>query len=253
MKFRIHLALLGLFVFAGVSWCQERILVAAASDMKFAMDSLAQTFRRKTPGDVVDITYGSSGKLTEQILNGAPFDLFFSADIGYTELLKSREQASSEIYPYAKGHIVLWSRNIDPNDRRMKTLLDPSIARIAIANPQHAPYGRRAVECLNYYGLMEAVKSKLVYGQNVAQAAQFAISGAADAAIIGLSAIRPIAMQQSGGAYYLIPEESHEPLVQGAVITRHGGGKELADAFFEFIKSPAAIAILSYYGFSKPD
>lgn len=252
MRFLVYQTLLALFILPGMSWGQERILIAAASDMKLAMDSLVQSFRSKSSG-VVDITYGSSGKLAEQILNGAPFDLFFSADIGYTELLRARQQVSSAIYPYAKGHLILWSRGIDPEVRQMQTLLDASLKRIAIANPQHAPYGKRAVECLNYFGLMEVVKPKLVYGQNVAQAAQFAISGAADAAIIAYSVIRSTAVQQSGGTYYLIPEESYEPLIQGAVITTHGSGKKPASAFFEFIKSPSAIAILSYFGFSKPD
>lgn len=252
MKYRIHLTLLALCCFACSSWGQERILVAAASDMKFAMDSLVQSFRSKSSG-VVEITYGSSGKLTEQILNGAPFDLFFSADIGYTELLQSHQRVSSAIYPYAKGHLVLWSRSVNPQVRQMQTLRDPSIARVSIANPQHAPYGKRAMECLRYFGLTEVVKPKLVYGQNVAQAAQFVISGAADAAILALSITRSNAMLQSAGTYYLIPEESYEPLVQGAVITRRGGEKKLASAFFEFMKSPTAVAILSYYGFSKPE
>ncbi len=243
---------LSLIFFSGSCWSQERILVAAASDTKNAMDSLVQSFRLTSSG-VVDVTYGSSGKLTEQILNGAPFDLFFSADIGYTELLKSHKQVSSEIYPYARGHLILWCRSVNPEIREMQTLLDPSITRIAIANPQHAPYGRRAVECLEYFGLMDVAKPKLVYGQNVAQAAQFALSGAADAAIVALSVIRSTTMQRSGGAYYLIPVDSYEPIVQGAVITRHGRGKELARSFFEFAKSPVAVAILSYYGFSKPD
>lgn len=251
-KSRIRLVMLCMCFLIGKAGAQERILVAAASDMKFAMDSLAKAFRSGTSG-VVDISYGSSGKLTEQILNGAPFDLFFSADIGYTEQLRSRHQVSSAIYPYAKGHLVVWSRKINPNVKQMQTLLDPTVTRIAIASPQHAPYGRRAVECLNYFGLMEAIRPKLVYGQNIAQTAQFATSGAADVAIIALSLARSAGMQQSGGSYYLIPGESYEPLVQGAVITRHGSGKELAGAFFEFVKSPAAIAILSYYGFSRPD
>jgi molybdate transport system substrate-binding protein len=135
----------------------------------------------------------------------------------------------------------------------MQTLLDPSITRIAIANPQHAPYGKRAVECLNYFGMMDVVRPKLVYGQNIAQTAQFVTSGAADIGIIALSIARSAGMQQSGGRYYLIPAESHEPLVQGAVITRHGGGNKLASAFFDYVKSDAAAAILSHYGFSNPD
>ncbi|HEY8513153.1 MAG TPA: molybdate ABC transporter substrate-binding protein [Cyclobacteriaceae bacterium] len=252
MRFRTYVAILGLMMFGGKSWSQERIRIAAASDMKYAMDSLVQAFEAKHAG-VVDVTYGSSGKLTEQIFNGAPFDIFFSADMAYVELLRSRNQAASEIYPYATGHLALWSSKVNPETRKMQTLTDASINRIAIANPQHAPYGERAMEALKYFGLTDAVKAKLVYGQNVAQAAQFVLSGAADAAIIGLSTVRSKAMQQSGGAYYLIPEQSHEPLVQGAVITRYGSDKKLVHAFFEYIKSPAAVAILSYYGFSKPE
>jgi len=252
MKSRAYFAILCLLMIVGKSWGQERIRVAVASDMKYAMDSLVKAFALQSAGEV-DVTYGSSGKLTEQILNGAPFDVFFSADIDFVEHLQSRKQTSSQIYPYARGYLVLWCRKVNPENREIQILTDPSIARIAIANPQHAPYGKRAVECLNYFGLMDAVKAKLVHGQNVAQAAQFALSGAADAAIIGLSAVRSKAMQKSGGTYILIPDESYAPLVQGAVITRHGGGKKLASEFFEYVKSPAAVDILSYYGFTKPE
>lgn len=230
---------------------QNRILVAAASDLKFAMDSIVAVFRSIHAGQV-DITYGSSGKLTEQILNGAPFDLLLSADIAYPEMLRKNGQAGSDIYPYARGRIVLWSRKPGASDKGMRSLLSQSGGKIAVANPRHAPYGRRAVECLEYYGLMKDVESRLVFGENISKAAQFVSTGAADIAIIALSIALSPNMKKETNNYFLIPEESHSPLIQGAVITRSGKEKQLSRAFFDFLQDPRTRDVLKYYGFTTP-
>lgn len=234
-----------------VSWIcsgQERLLIAAASDLKFALDSIVLQFSNTHPGKV-DVTYGSSGKLSEQIANGAPFDLFFSADVAYAEKLKREGKASSDIFCYAKGRIVIWSRKIDPEKNGMNALLDPSIKKIAIANPLHAPYGKRAQEAIEFYKL--PVKHKLVFGDNISQAAQFISSGAADIGIIALSLALSPNMREKG-KYYLIPEDSHEALVQGAIVTTAGREKKLAADFFTYIKRDSAKAILKHFGFSEP-
>ena len=234
------------------SSAQDRVLIAAASDLKFTLDSVVHAFSRINNGKV-DVTYGSSGKLTEQIINGAPFDLFFSADVLYPERLKEEKKTSSEIYHYATGRIVIWSKRIDPRKSGMKSLLDPGAKKVAIANPLHAPYGKRAAESLEHYKMAEALKSKLVYGENISQTAQFVSTGAADMGIIALSIALSPNMKKENGKYFLIPDDSHQPLIQGAVITLHGRHNKLAATFFEFIKSDEAAKILLHYGFSNSE
>lgn len=228
-----------------------RILIAAASDLKFALDSVAAVFKTNNPV-TIDITYGSSGKLYEQISNGAPFDLFFSADIAYPNRLKEKGHTISDVYPYATGRIVLWSKKIDPAIAGMKSLQNPVIRKVAMANPVHAPYGKRAEESLTYYKLLDTIKEKLVYGENISQTAQFVTTGAADIGIVALSLALSPNMKKENGKYFLIPETSHEPLIQGMALTRHAMGNDTAVAFQQFIKSDAANAILHYFGFSKP-
>lgn len=236
---------------ATVAKSQQKILVAAASDLRFALDSLKSAFESTNEGQV-EISYGSSGKLTEQIIHGAPFDIFFSADVAYPEQLEKEHQTASPVYRYAKGRIVLWSKRLDPNAEKIRAVLDPSVVKIAIANPTHAPYGKRAVEALEHYKLWEMARPRLVYGENISQTAQFITTGAADIGFIALSLALSPAMQKDGGKYYLIPEESHEPLIQGAVITQHGKEKRLANAFFNFVRTDRAISILTHFGFTKP-
>lgn len=231
---------------------QSKLLIAAASDLKFTLDSVIHVFS-KTNNGKIDVTYGSSGKLTEQIINGAPFDMFFSADILYPERLKQQKKTSSEIYHYATGRLVIWSKKIDPSKNGMQSLADPVIKKIAIANPLHAPYGKRAVESLKFYKLFESLSTKLVYGENISQTAQFASTGAADIGIVALSLALSPNMKNEGGKYFMIPEESHQPLIQGAAITIHGKDNSLATTFFEFIKSKEAIEIFSHYGFPNAD
>ena len=177
-------------IFIALLWIechgQRRILVAAASDLKFALDSVAAVFRKKHSG-TVEITYGSSGKLFEQISNGAPFDVFFSADIEYPNKLKEKDLTASDIYIYGVGRIVVWSKKIDVAKEGMNSLRSPGVKKIAIANPLHAPYGKRAEEALKFYKMHEAVKTKLVLGDNISQTAQFVTTGAADIGIVAYS------------------------------------------------------------------
>ena len=232
----------------GFTKAQNRLLIAAASDLKFTLDSVIYVFSKTHPGKV-DVTYGSSGKLTEQIINGAPFDIFFSADMLYPERLKQQGKTSSEIYHYVTGRLVIWSKKVDPRKNGMQSLVDPAIKKIAIANPLHAPYGKRAVESLKFYKLSELINSKLVYGENISQTAQFVSTGAADIGIVALSLALSPNMKDEEGKYLVIPNESHQPLKQGAVITLHGKNNKLAATFFEFIKSKTALDIFSHYGF----
>lgn len=227
------------------------VAIAAAADLKFAMDEIAAAFRDGHPGVELQVTYGSSGKFHAQIRQGAPFDLFFSADIAYPRELAKDGLAGSEVVPYAIGRIVIWSGGPDAARMALKDLAGPRIGRIAIANPKHAPYGKRAEEALRASGLWNAVQPKLVFGENVSQAAQFVRSGNAQAGIVALSlALNP---ELAGrGGYSLIPETLHAPLEQGYVVTRRGAGKPAVEAFAAFMDSGRARGILTRYGFEAP-
>jgi molybdate transport system substrate-binding protein len=241
--------LVGLFSLPGLAG--GRITIAAAADLKFALEEILVEFRRANPGDEIDTSYGSSGKFHTQIRQGAPFDLFFSADIEYPRMLAREGLAASAATPYAVGRIVLWSISRDARRMTLADLADPAIRKIAIANPKHAPYGNRAEEALRAAGVWSQVEGRLVIGENIAQAAQFVQTGNADAGIIALS----LALNQelaAKGSYALIPETLHQPLEQGFIITRRAAGNPLARRFADFMGSPVSKRILLRWGFSLP-
>ena len=228
------------------------VLVAAAADLRFAMDSLVSVFSRENPGITVKPTYGSSGNFFQQIQNDAPFDLFFSADVDYPRQLKGKNLTASDIYIYGTGQLVLWSKTLDPNKDQMNTLLDRSVTKIAIANPAHAPYGKRAEESLRHYNLYEKVKDKLIFGENIAQTAQYAQSGAAEVGIVALSLAVSPSMRQAGGKFWPIPSSAHHPLLQGFVLLPHSKGNAGAEKFARFCNSDTAKNILRNFGFGEP-
>ncbi|EPG72582.1 molybdate ABC transporter, periplasmic molybdate-binding protein [Leptospira fainei serovar Hurstbridge str. BUT 6] len=229
----------------------EKITIAAASDLKFAMDEIIASFKKSNPGNEVDVVYGSSGKFQAQIREGAPFDIYFSADINYPRELAKSGFASSEVIPYAIGRIVLWSANQDASKMTLNNLLDSKVVRIAIANPKHAPYGKRAEEALHSAGLWEKVESKLVFGENIAQTAQFVQTGNAQVGIIALSlAISP---ELAGkGGYFLIPDNLHQPLEQGFIVTKRASKNPLAKKFAEYVMGEAVRTVMAKYGFALP-
>lgn len=249
-------ALLGITLLAGmlVSVGQaraEKITVAAAADLKFAMNEIVAAYKKSNPADEVEVVYGSSGKFHTQIQQGAPYDLYFSADIAYPRELAKAGFSAFEVKPYALGRIVLWSTTLDATRMTLANLTDPKISRIAIANPKHAPYGKRAQEALIASGLWEKVEPKLVYGENIAHTAQFVQTGNAQAGIIALSlALNP---ELSGkGGYWLIPDKLHAPLEQGFIITKRAAGNPLAKRFADYMGSQAARALMVKYGFVLP-
>lgn len=230
------------------------IAVAAASDLSFAFKEAAGQFERQT-GTRVKVTLGSSGNLFSQIQNGAPFDAYFSADIRYPQKLEESGQAvPGSLYRYAVGRLVLWVPNRAglPPTQGLQTLLDGAVRKVAIANPKHAPYGRAAVAALQHAGIYEAVKDKLVLGENISQAAQFVESGAADAGLLALSLAVVPAMRQAG-QYWEVPQEAHPPLEQGAVVLKNGTNREGAQAFFSFLQRREGQELFRRYGFVLPD
>lgn len=249
MKNALFLAiLLGI---AGLANAADKITIAAAADLRFAMDEIIKQFRSAQSADSIEVTYGSSGKFFTQIQQGAPFDLFFSADIGYPRELEKSGLAGAPTTPYAIGRIVLWSPSRDASRMTLKDLADPTIRKVAIANPQHAPYGKRAEEALKALGLWETVSAKAVYGENISQTAQFVQTGNAEVGIIALSlAVNPALAEK--GAYYLIPDNLHQPLEQGFVVLKRAGDNELAKRFAAYMGKPEARAVMKRYGFMLP-
>lgn len=229
----------------------ETITVAAASDLKFAMEEIVSNFRREQPAHKVEVVYGSSGKFQTQIRQGAPYDLFFSADIAFPRQLAKEGFASSEVTPYAIGRIVLWSLDPDTAKLTFASLLDPGTKRIAIANPKHAPYGNRAEEALLAMGMWKRIESKLVFGENIAHAAQFVQTGNAQVGIVALALV--LNPELSGkGCYRLIPDSLHRPLEQGFIVTKRAEGSKLASAFAAYMAGKAARSVMTKYGFVMP-
>lgn len=253
MTFCRNLPLL-LAVFASV-WMPlaqaEKITIAAAADLKFAMQDLVRAFKTSYPGDELEVIYGSSGKFKTQIQQGAPYDLYFSADIAFPRELAKAGFAASEVKPYALGRLVLWSNTLDATRMTLASLADPKIIHIAIANPKHAPYGKRAEEALRASGSWEKIEPKLVYGENIAHAAQFVQTGNAQVGILALAlALSPELADK--GAYWLIPDTLHAPLAQGFIVTRRAAGSTLARRFADYMDSQQARAVMTQYGFVLP-
>jgi molybdate transport system substrate-binding protein len=229
----------------------EEIRVAAASDLQFAMPEIIGAFQAKNPSIQVSASYGSSGRFDTQIRQGAPFDLFFSADDRFTKKLEQDgflEANSRKLY--AIGRVVVWVANrlkLNVAQLGAKVLLDPSIAKIAIANPEHAPYGVAAISLLEFYGLQ--ILPKLVYAENIAQAAQIALAGA-DAGILALSVVKNPTMQNAG-SYWLAPLNSHTRLNQQYAILKSRATPSVK-AFYAFIQTLQTRKILNKYGFQIP-
>src|SRR5271169_3733285 len=221
------------------------VTVAAASDLTYAMNEITANFEKET-GCKVRLSMGSSGNFLTQIENGAPFDVFFSADIAYPKKLEAEGLAASgDTYLYAIGKIVLWTRKDSRVDvgKGFSMLRDPAVQKIAIANPEHAPYGRAAEEALRKSGVYDAVKARLVLGENISQAAEFVESGNADAGILALSLVVSPAMKDKGRAWN-VPENLYAPIQQGVVVVGASKNPQGARQFLEYIKMPATAALL---------
>lgn len=238
--------------FALPVWAGEKITVAAAADLKFALEEITATFRQAHPADRIEVIYGSSGKFHTQIQQGAPYDLFFSADIQYPRLLASEGLAASPVRTYAFGRLVIWSARRDARQMKLADLADPAIRKIAIANPKHAPYGKRAEEALRAAGVWEKVQDRLVMGENIAQTAQYVQSGNAEVGLIALSLAMTPQLAALGG-HSLIDDKLHAPLEQGFIITRRAADNPLAQRFADYVTSPAGRRILARYGFALPE
>lgn len=238
---------------ADIAAAQE-LRVAAASDLQFVFQEVSTRFQKET-GRTVDLTFGSSGNFFSQVQNGAPFDMFFSADVDYPAKL----EAAGLIEPgtlsrYASGRIVIWAQkrsSIDINEG-LRTLTDSRIRKISIANPEHAPYGRAAVAALQREKIYAKVQDKLVLGENISQAAQFVESGNADIGILALSLVLAPPLKAEG-TYYEIPPSSYPAIDQAVVILKSSKHKEMARQFLSFLKRPDIVEFMRSNGLSAPD
>src|SRR5215471_9982738 len=231
-----------------------QLSIAAAADLKFALDDLAKEFEGKNPATKVNVTYGSSGNFVAQFQSGAPFDVFFSADIGYPRKLAEKGLAADDVFLYATGRIVVWVTKDSPvavDKLEIKALVEPSVRKIAVANPEHAPYGRAAVAALKALNIYDEVASRLVFGENIAQTAQFVQSGAADVGILALSlAVAP--QMREVGRFWQVPVEAYPRIEQGGIILKSSKHLETALAFREFILGDHGRQVLKDYGFYLP-
>lgn len=260
MRRLISFSLITLALMCAVSIPQVRaadreINVAAAADLSSALQEVANNYEKRA-GVTVKLSFGASGALTQQIQNGAPFDVFFSADMDYPrQLIAGGLADGATLYRYAVGRLVLWVPKDSPLDVEHKgidVLLDTSVKKISIGNPQHAPYGRAAAAALKHYGLYDKVSDRLVLGENIAQAAQFVESGNAQVGFVALAHATAPAMQGKG-KFWIVPADAYPPLDQGAVVISRSPHKQDAGAFLDYMKTPEATAVLQRYGFTLPE
>jgi len=253
MNMRIRILITFLAVISICQFCAaQSITVAAAADLQSAMQEVAERFHKETGKDV-KLIYGSSGNFFQQIQNGAPFDMFFSANLDYPKKLEAAGLSEpGSYYEYAKGKIVLWVPKDSTLDLSsgLQALLNPSIKKIAIANPQHAPYGQAAVAAMQKAGIYDKVKDKLVLGENISQTASFVVSGSADAGIVALSlALSP--NMKDKGRYAEIPAARYPPIEQACIILNSSKNKETAKQFLSLIKTAEITETLRRYGFDS--
>ena len=247
---------------AASCWAQDKekesnsanLVVAAAADLSAILKEVSDRYEKKT-GATVKLSFGASGALTQQIQNGAPFDLFFSADMDYPrQLIAAGDADGPSLYQYAVGKLVLWvpaDSVLDVEHQGMNILLDPSVKKIAIANPQHAPYGRAAVATLKHAGIYDRIADRLVLGENISQAAQFVESGNAQAGFVALAHASAPAMRGKG-KYWEVPPDFYPPLAQGVVVLSHSQHKKEAADFLEYMKTKEVSELLEKYGFTLP-
>jgi len=246
-----RLSLIVVLAVGFISQCgAQEITVAAAADLQFAMQDVAARYQKEV-GKTVKVIYGSSGNFYQQIQNGAPFDIFFSANLDYAKKLEDAGLAEpGSFYPYAKGKIVIWVRNESKLDLNsgMKVFLNPSVKKIAVANPLHAPYGQAAVAAMQKENIYDQVKDKFVLGENISQTASFVVSGSADVGVVALAlALSP--NMKDKGRYVEVPAGEYPPIEQACVVLASSKNKEAAKQFLLFVRTAAIGDVLRSYGF----
>lgn len=239
----------------GAQASPRQVRVAAASDLKWALEEVRTAFEKANPGVSCVVTFGSSGNLFAQLGQKAPFDVFFSADLGYPQKLVEQGLGLKDtLFTYAIGHLVVWvpkASGIPVETLGLQAVQHPAARRVSIANPRVAPYGRAAEAALTSAGLLQSVKDRLVLGDNIAQAAQFVQSGNADLGLLSLSFATSAAMQDQG-RFAEVPASAHPPIEQGGVVLAWAQDPAAARTFCAFLAGPAGRSLLAKYGFAAP-
>ena len=228
---------------------KSTLSIAAAANLRYALEEMKQSYISEYPEREVNITFGSSGTLSQQIANGAPFDLFLSADTLKTEKLKEMGKTYGNTKVYAYGKVALWSSTIEVS-QGLNILTNAKVHKIAIANPELAPYGKSSIESLKKLGLYDKVKDKIIFGENINQTAQFAVSGNADVAFVALSNALSDEMKTKG-KYYILSKEESLPIAQNGIII-NGENNAATQDFFNYILSEKAKNIWEKYGYESP-
>jgi len=248
MKRLVAPLLLALCTSAGA----DTLTVAVAANVQYAFDDIQAEFKKETGHDIKPV-YNSSGKFAAQIMNGAPFDVFLSADMEYPDKLHKEGFTAAAPKIYAHGTIVLWTRKDVDLGNWQAALSGPAIGKIAVANPKTAPYGRETMKALAHFKLDDALKQKFVFGESISQTNQYIHSRAADAGFTAKSVV--VSPEMKGqGKWVDLPKESYQPIAQGIVVLRHGqkNNAKLAQQFHDFVLSPKSRAILERYGYLLP-
>ena len=231
-----------------------QLSIAAAANLEFALDDLIKEFQGKYTATKVNVTYGVSEHFFAQLRSGAPYDLFLSADMGCPRKLAEAGLGADDIFLYAIGRIVVWVPKDSPvpvGKLGVKALLEPSVRKIAIANPEYAPYGRAAVAALKALNVYDEVASRLLYGENIVETAQFVQSGAADVGILALSlALAP--QMREAGRFWQVPLDAYPRMEQGGIILKSSKNLEMARAFRDFVLGDHGREVLERCGFSLP-
>jgi molybdate transport system substrate-binding protein len=232
---------------------EQQVCVAAAANLAHVVGPLGAEFSRLHPGTRVSNQIGSSGSLVAQIVNGSPCDVFLSADMDFPrKLVRAGGAAGATLFPFAIGKLVIWSTREGIAVTSVEAVVrSPAVRKLAIANPQVAPYGRAAMEALGSLGLAGVAGPKLVYGENIIQAAQYVVTGHADAGFVALSVVRAPGLRNQG-RWLEVPADLYKPIAQGAVLTRHGAANPVARQYLHFLATPEARAILTQFGYGIP-
>ena len=241
--------ILFVFLFSVLSFgaFAQKANIAAAANLRYVLEEIKTQYVKENPKVVLQITYGSSGTLTQQIMNGAPFDLFLSADTVFSEKIKEKGLASGDVDIYCYGKTVMWSTSVDVS-QGLAVLLSPAVKKIAIANPLTAPYGENTVAMLKKQKLYDKISKKIVWGENVNQTAQFAFSGNAEIGFIALSLVLAPEMK-TGGKYFILPENICPPVKQAAVLVKGWEKNGEAAAFLKYLTSTKCKPVWEKYGY----
>ena len=236
---------------AAITISAQKVNVAAAANLRYVLEEIKTAYVKQHPKAKVNLTFGASGMLVQQIQNGASFDFFLAADNEFPVKLKDKGLTTGSMSTYAFGKLAIYSTTLDVEKLGLEALKSSAIKKIAIANPETAPYGERAVELLKSQKLYDGLKSKIVIGENISQAAQFAFTGNAEVGFIALSLALAPDMDNKGG-YYVIPQSLYKPIEQACILLKTPVLNTEAAKFKKFVLSPATKAIWEKWGYSVP-